>query len=60
MVGVKISCGNVARELGGFGGISSDSLSMSHGGVGSDLGSREVMLTVSREGMISDEVVGCR
>jgi hypothetical protein len=30
------------RELGGFGGISSDSRNVNHGGMGSDSGSGEV------------------
>ena len=51
MVGGKISYERFAGELGGFGGISLDSQNVNHGGIGSDSGSGEVIMTVSGEWM---------
>jgi hypothetical protein len=49
VVGGNISDGRFVGELGGFGGISSDSQNVNHGGVGSDSGLGEVILTISGE-----------
>jgi hypothetical protein len=57
VVGGKISYGNVAGELGGFGGISLDSRTMNHGGMGSDSISGEGTLKISGECITSGEVI---
>jgi hypothetical protein len=51
VVGGKISNGRLVGEFGGFGGITSDSRNVNHGGMGSESGSGEVIMKISREWM---------